>query len=205
MNRSSWIVGALVGAVALGLGVYLFSPGEDGPEPAAGEEAPAVKRPTAKPGVKGGPANEAERAQVGAKSEEPRFGRAEAVAIRGVTPDVISARSEALRLARERRVELGPFDADAAGLEAVVKARRSDLNSCFRTARYHDPDLPEDVELTIVLESDDDRVSAGPVNVSFSGDADPTILEGCLSTVFEELIFEGQPGTLVQRVRLSAD
>lgn len=194
MNRSSWIVG-LVGVAAVSLGAWFLVAGSQSEEPTS-NPAPTPAPSEAK----------AELSPVRAKPlVGDRMARAEPITRPELSTDVLAARNQALRLARERTRSTGPFQASEPGLQAAVAARQSDIDSCFKTARYHEPELPGNASLSLTLEPDGDDIVVASAATTFEGDADGTILNGCLTTVFEELDFEGSAGTLSCAVALSAE
>lgn len=193
MNRSSWIWAGLIVGIAVALGGFFVvlptvSTVEQQSDPGTIEAVPSLSTT---------PENPYPDRKFG--RGEPRFGTPH------VTPDALLSRSRALRLNQKAEPATGPFDATDAGLAVATQARTDDLHSCYRTARYHDPALPQELTLSVTIAETPDGLAATAVSTGLGDDVDATILEGCLATVFAELSFEGQPGTLTQAVTLSAD
>ena len=96
------------------------------------------------------------------------------------------------------------FDASSEGLSAAVTARKADLDSCFLTAKFHEPELSSTFELSVTLVSaETGGLSLDSVKARLPSGQDPAILEGCVKTVLSGVRFTGQPATLSHAIALS--
>ena len=118
-------------------------------------------------------------------------------------PALLTSRSELIRRAtRSRRV----FSADDAGMADVIKLVRPELDSCFRTARFHEPELSGTLVLSLeVAAIDEEKLGLVGLSTDLPDDVDTSILEGCFVTVFEDIKFKGEPTTLSHALSLTAE
>ena len=196
VNRRSLVWVGLFGGLAAVLLVWLFTSGQNGDDSGATELA-TKDRPSARKAAPGGVdrmTDKVRRLTAGDVDGLP-IGRLDDV------PDRRVIGRETLVAAKAS----DPFTSDAEGLALALQAQQKNLDACFRTARFHSPDLPEDLRLTVEIRADADGVAVHDVEALAQRDADTSMLASCLLTVLREVPFEGPPATLSQPVTLSAD
>ncbi len=201
MNRGSWILVGLFGGIAAVLaGWVLLGTG-------AADSAERAVPP---------PSDEAARATLKAfDADKPKLRPNVTLPTTRMAPDKIRMEIDregiALRAQMLDRPQLrrgfkkyDPVEATPAGLATLVEERKDDLDSCFRAAKLHTPELDGDLTLSLELAGKGAGLTVESVRTDVPDAVDATMLEGCLATVFREMTFEGEPGTLTQAVVLSA-
>ncbi|MBX2798727.1 MAG: hypothetical protein KTR31_13685 [Myxococcales bacterium] len=137
--------------------------------------------------------------------------RGDHLAVRGPLMARLRTKDGKGLIRKVRPAVTGPYALDSEGVAAAVAALQTDLDGCFKTARFHTPDLEGELVLTLTAEPapDDGGDAAKITSVGTDAEQDAAVLEGCLNTVFADVSFTGvEPGsgatTIRYPVRLSA-
>lgn len=186
MNRRTGLIGLFVGLVLL-IGAWMLLSVEEAPKKKVASAPP--KTPIIREGkveasrLKALPLNE--RPEMSLQSLAARQGRLQAVA-----PD----RGEARPGARPP----GVFALDQQGVAAAVEGRKKDLEACYETALFHTPELAGTLTLVLQVEPVDGSPFGKITSVDTESSLDATVFEGCVATVFEELMFDTQEPTTLR-------
>lgn len=182
MNKRLWGLVALFAGIVGMLGVWLMM-SEDPATPEAearSEVASARPKPGEPPDLKRTQALRVspERAHIGVRDVAMRQQRL--IKAREGLPSLPLATPE------------GVFELDQAGIAAAVDERKADLKACYETALFHTPGLSGKMTLALQIEPAPGKDWGTVASVDSDSTLDATVLEGCVTTVFEELRFDAR-------------
>lgn len=92
----------------------------------------------------------------------------------------------------------GVYRLDEGGLGAAVEARRGELQRCYETAKFHEPDLGNQMTMVIELQPDEGVPLASVASVGVDGMSGGDMFGDCAASAFEKARFDASEPTTVR-------